>query len=63
MGSRVNSRYFAYRDHLRYVDAGYRWAYWTLEQPGVVSLGQAIELGEVFACEAYWNPPAEEYSR
>jgi hypothetical protein len=44
------------------VDAGYRWAYWVLEDPGLVAIGERIDAPRLLACHEYWNPPPDEQS-
>ena len=39
-----------------FVDAGYRWAYWKLEQPGIVARKQSVNLSSVTAAAPYWQP-------
>ena len=56
----MNSRFFACADCKSYIDAGYRWAYWLLEHPGVVRLGEQFSPAVVFAASDYWQPPPEE---
>lgn len=56
----MNNLYFACCDCKIYIDAGYRWAYWQLEQPGVVTRGKYIDVDAVFAAEMYWNPSPDE---
>jgi hypothetical protein len=58
----MNTLYFACTDCYVYVDAGYRWAYWTLEEAGLVKRGQPISVAVVLHCEEYWNPPKEQTS-
>lgn len=58
----MNCRYFACADCKRYVDAGYRWAYWQLEHPGVVRLGEQVSESALLAALAYWQPPPDEQS-
>jgi hypothetical protein len=45
------------------VDAGYRWAYWTLEEAGVVKRGNVLKPESVFATEEYWNPGSDATSK
>ena len=59
----MNNRYFACPSCRIYVDAGYRWAYWLLEDPGLVDLNEGVEVPAVLAHTDYWNPPAEERSQ
>ena len=58
----MNCRYFGCGRCKTYTDAGYRWAYWQLEDAGVVSLGKPVSADAVLAATPYWNPPAEERS-
>jgi hypothetical protein len=51
----MNDVYFACLSCRVMTDAGYRWAYWTLEHPGVVKRGEAISAGAVFAAREYWS--------
>ncbi len=59
----MNSRYFACREALRYVNAGYRWAYWELEHSGIVELGKLVEIEALLDCHSYWSPPQEAKTR
>lgn len=52
----MNNVYFACRACKAYVDAGYRWCYWHLEEPGIVVPGQTISLKAVLEAEEYWQP-------
>ena len=56
----MNSRYFICRKHKEYTDAGYRWAYWQLEDKGVVSLGKPVDVAVVLSQHDYWHPSAGE---
>src|SRR5262249_43082783 len=58
----MNCVYFACLDHHEYIDAGYRWAYWTLEEAGVVRKDHIVDIERVFAANEYWKPPVEEQS-
>lgn len=58
----MNCIYFVCVDCNSYMDAGYRWAYWTLEHPGVVRRGEAVPVPSVLNAEEFWNPPPEERS-
>lgn len=58
----MNERYFLCRDHGVFLDAGYRWAYWQLEHPGVVTLGAAVDAAVVLNAGAYMHPSADERS-
>jgi hypothetical protein len=55
----VNCVYFACETCKVYVDAGYRWAYWTLEHPGAVQRGKRLSLASVLAAEEYWTPEVD----
>jgi hypothetical protein len=59
----MNSLFFACTDCKIFVDAGYRWAYWELENAGVVSRGASVNVNAVFAANKYWNPPNDEDTR
>ncbi len=52
----MNSRYFACKTCKTLIDAGYRWAYWTLEHPGIVTKGHPIIVANILQCHAYWEP-------
>lgn len=58
----MNCRHFGCPRCRTYVDAGYRWAYWTLEEPGVAVMGEWIDVARLLACHEYWNPPPDEQS-
>ena len=55
----MNDRYFACNDCRVYTDAGYRWAYWSLEHCGIVTLNSPIVAANVLAVQEYWTPPNE----
>ena len=38
------------------VDAGYRWATWTLERPGIVERKAPVDGRRVLAASEYWSP-------
>jgi hypothetical protein len=59
----MNSRHFGCLRCKTYLDAGYRWAYWQLEEPGIVTIGEPVSVEAVLAASDYWSPPAEEESR
>jgi hypothetical protein len=48
--------YFACRDCKVYVDAGYRWASWWLEEPRIVKRGTPVSVEAVFSAREYWSP-------
>jgi hypothetical protein len=58
----MNNLYFACTSCKVFVDAGYRWAYWTLEDAGIVTKGGPVDPAKVLAAEEYWNPEKEETS-
>ena len=58
----MNSPYFACPNCRLYIDAGYRWAYWLLVEPGVVSPNEGVDIEALLAHSEYWNPPEEERS-
>ncbi|MBD2020536.1 hypothetical protein H6F43_10085 [Leptolyngbya sp. FACHB-36] len=58
----MNDLYFACKNCKVFVDAGYRWAYWTLEQPGIVKRKEVIVAEVVLSAEEYWNPDLGEGS-
>jgi hypothetical protein len=53
----MTNLYFACTDCKAYVDAGYRWASWWLEEPGIVKRGKPISVGSVLLVREYWTPP------
>ena len=59
----MNFLYFACLDCKTYIDAGYRWAFWELENTGVVRRGQEVSVEAVLAADGYWNPPKGDASR
>lgn len=52
----MNNLYFACTDCKTYVDAGYRWASWWLEEPGIVKRGKPISVDLVLSAPDYWTP-------
>lgn len=54
--------YFACADCKVYVDAGYRWAMWRLEEPGLVVRGKPVIVDSVLSATAYWTPVHAESS-
>ena len=52
----MNNLYFACTDCKVYVDAGYRWASWWLEEPGIVKRGKPVSAGSVLSAREYWTP-------
>ena len=53
-------RYFACCDCKIYLNAGDRWAYWTLEDIGTVNKGAPISVKAVLSAGEYWNPEKDE---
>jgi hypothetical protein len=54
----VKERYFACLDCVEHITTGYRWGYWTLEQPGIVRIGQPVDMDAVMGAEEYWQSDA-----
>lgn len=52
----MHNLYFACIDCKIYVDAGHRWAMWSLEETGLVARGQPVAVAAVLAAESYWTP-------
>jgi hypothetical protein len=51
----VNDVYFACRSCRAYVDAGYRHAYWALEESGVVRRVEPVRVDAVLGASEYWD--------
>lgn len=51
----MNCIYFVCPRCHSYIDAGYRWAYWELEAPGVVDRTEEVDVERVFATNGYWD--------
>ena len=49
-------RYFACIDCKIYINAGDRWAYWTLEDAGVLPMGMPISMNALMSTQKYWHP-------
>jgi hypothetical protein len=49
-------RYFACTDCKIYLNAGDRWAYWTLEDNRVVRKGAPISVKTILFAQEYWAP-------
>ena len=58
----MNNRYFICKTQKKYTDAGYRWAYWQLEDKGVITLGAPVDIDSVLSDHDYWNPDKSEKS-
>lgn len=52
----MTNLYFACTDCKVYVDAGYRWAAWSLEEPGIVKRGKPVSVDRVLSAREYWTP-------
>ncbi|PYT03427.1 MAG: hypothetical protein DMF60_18420 [Acidobacteria bacterium] len=52
----MNNLFFACTDCKVYVDAGYRWASWWLEEPGIVKRGKPVSVASVLSAREYWTP-------
>ncbi len=52
----MTNLYFACTDCRVYVDAGYRWASWWLEEPGIVKRGKQVNVELVLSAREYWTP-------
>jgi hypothetical protein len=59
----MNCIYFACPSCKSFVDCGYRWAYWSLEEPGFVARGKSVDIARVLAASEYWSPPDREQSK
>jgi len=59
----MNDVYFVCPTCGLYIDAGYRWAYSTLEQSGTVTRGRPIDVDAVLNHDGYWQPPDDRDSR
>ncbi|HXG94812.1 MAG TPA: hypothetical protein VNN73_20910 [Blastocatellia bacterium] len=60
VGLPMNNLYFACTDCKTYVDAGYGWACWSLEETGIVTRGKPVSIERVLAAREYWNPHRTE---
>lgn len=58
----MNDRYFACRTCKTFLDAGYRWCYWELEHPGIIQLGERVDVDRVLSHAPYWDAPADSPS-
>jgi len=52
----MTNLYFACTECKVYVDAGYRWASWWLEEPGIVKRGKPVSAESVLSAREYWTP-------
>ena len=53
----MNCVYLICRDCKTYIDAGYRWAYWSLEEPQIVRPGEQFSANAVLNATTYWAVP------
>ena len=51
----MNGRYFACRACGLCIDAGYRWAWSELEEPGIVRRREPVDVAAVERADAYWR--------
>jgi hypothetical protein len=51
----MNCVYFACPQCQSYIDAGYRWAYWTLEEPGIVQQPELVPVERILSATEYWG--------
>jgi hypothetical protein len=58
----MNDLFFACCDCKVFVNAGDRWAYWTLEDAGIVKRGAPISVAAVLYAAGYWSPQRNEQS-
>jgi len=56
----VNDVFFGCRTCKIYQDAGYRWCYLTLEDPGIVERGKPLAVNTVLNASDYWQGAREE---
>jgi hypothetical protein len=62
----MNCVYFACSCCHKYIDAGYRWAYWKLEEPAIVQQPEVVILHRVLSAKEYWeidNTPQSAWLR
>lgn len=59
----MNNLFFACEHCKEYIDAGYRWAYFTLVRSGHVDRDERVDSDRVLQTEQYWNPPIDEQSQ
>jgi hypothetical protein len=55
----VNTLYFACPTCRIYIDAGYRHAYWELEDSGIVDRSSRVDVSSVLGAPDYWNVDAD----
>ena len=62
MAATTSNVFFACMDCKVYVDAGYRWAVWWLEELGLVTRGKPAPVDRLLSAREYWTPPKSESS-
>ena len=62
MAATTSNVYFACTECKAFVDAGYRWAVWRLEEAGVVMRGRPAQVDPLLSAREYWNPPKSDSS-
>jgi hypothetical protein len=55
----MNTLYFACPSCRTYIDAGYRHAYWDLEDTGIVDRSSAVDISSILGAHDYWNVDAD----
>ena len=55
----MNTLYFACRSCRVYIDAGYRHAYWELQDTGIVGRSSDVNVSSVLDAHDYWNVDAD----
>ncbi len=58
----MNRLYFACPNCRVYIDAGYRWAYWLLEEPSIARHNAGVDIEAVLATAGYWTALPEDRS-
>jgi len=56
----MNSLYFACATCKTYINAGYRWFYWTLVDTGLVGLNGKVNVETVLSAKEYWAGKEKE---
>lgn len=59
----MNRVMFACSECRVFIDAGYRWAFCELEEPGIVSKNEAVNVAAVLGARTYWAAPNDEESK
>ena len=52
----MNNLYLFCEDCKIYIDVGYRWAYWTLEDKGIVTRKAKVDPQRILQTQEYWSP-------